>query len=1109
METISPLGFRTTYTYYSTGKTKEVKNAENQVTTSTYYADDLTKEQIDARGGRTTTTYDNANRQRAVFAADGLVTTYTYYPDGMLKTITAPPNRVSTYSYDNANRQTAVTNPNGETSQSTYYPDGQLKEAITPLGYRTTHVYDKANRPTELIDAEGRRTTTTYDDAGRAIEVRDARGCRTTTTYDNADRRIALQNGRGYRTTWTYDHNSRVTSETDALGRLTTYTYTPLGQLDTKMDARVVVVTFSYDDDRRLTGHQYSDGTRFTFTYDKVANQTLMHDSTGRTTFTYDNLNRTDMVTNAAGRVVTYAYDPVGRRTGMKDPDGGFFTYHYDNAGRLDYLVNPQSERTTFSYDPADRLLVKQLANGTRTTHIYDADSRLTRIDHVKSDGAVLDRLTYAYNNVGVRTSLTDVFGNVTTWTYDETYQLTGQLRSGVANLDWATFTLDEWVGMTLEGWVSFELNPWEANYTISDTYDCVGNRTVGVNGATITTYTYDAANQLQTSQDTAGVTNYTYDAAGNLQVIQAPAGARTTYTWSADNRQTKVELPTSEVTTNTYRADGLRHQKQDSTGTTRFVYDGQAYLAETDATNATQAQYTNEPTTYGSLASQRRKSGAAWTPSYYHFDATGNTRGLTGADQSVLASYLQTAFGEQLLNFGVINPFRFIGKLGYYLDVATNTFNVRQRSYLASLARWLSNDSVRDDQLNLFRYVLNSPLVFSDPSGLQHPPMAIMPDGSVRVMSGIDPDTEEGRRFLEQWRAGQRPSVGQRRILPHVHMRAPDGKIVFNDDAFRAQVVIDRQIAEAVRRAEQQRNLVARFFLGMGETVVVGGLLVVALGATAALSPVVAVVAAGSLLVYSVGPPIAYRIEAGQSAEQVALGTAGDITGASNAVAAALDRDVGTWEKLDLTDVERAERGGAAFGQLFLLGQGRQLGAKGFSSMSKIRAHFTPQPGQVPASFLEKTIGYEPYDPGVPTAKFPPNTLRTTVERYMGSESVGIKAQSGLPDNNSIGGFFGTFEHWSSRAAQSDFALQGRPLGYLKSPVPPGKYSFGFVEPQVGQAGGALEFFPIGKQSFGPATFHIYGDLNLIFLGNSISTSAYAGRGSSMNLAVPITDPR
>jgi YD repeat-containing protein len=151
------------------------------------------------------------------------------------------------------------------------------------------------------------------------------------------------------------------------------------------------------------------------------------------------------LLSSVAGRLTTYAYDPVGRRTGMKDPDGGFFTYQYDPAGGLDHLVNPQSERTTFGYDQADRLLVKQLANGTRTSHTYDDDGRLMQLYHYKSDNTVLDSMAYGYNKVGVRNSLVEADGAVTTWTYDEIYQLMGQERGGASGLGWATLTLEEW----------------------------------------------------------------------------------------------------------------------------------------------------------------------------------------------------------------------------------------------------------------------------------------------------------------------------------------------------------------------------------------------------------------------------------------------------------------------------------------------------------------------------------------------------------------------------------------------------------------------------------------------------------------------------------------
>ena len=67
--------------------------------------------------------------------------------------------------------------------------------------------------------------------------------------------------------------------------------------------------------------------------------------------------------------------------------------------------------------------------------------------------------------------------------------------------------------------------------------------------------------------------------------------------------------LPGGAVSTLAYNGDGLRVLKQDDTGTTKFVWDGQRYLLETDGNNQSKVQYTVEPTQFGSVISQRRNA--------------------------------------------------------------------------------------------------------------------------------------------------------------------------------------------------------------------------------------------------------------------------------------------------------------------------------------------------------------------------------------------------------------------------------------------------------------------------------------------------------------------
>ena len=128
----------------------------------------------------------------------------------------------------------------------------------------------------------------------------------------------------------------------------------------------------------------------------------------------------------------------------------------------------------------------------------------------------------------------------------------------------------------------------------------------------------------------------------------------------------------------------------------TKFIYDGQNELAETDGSNTINRVLTQEPAAYGNLVSQRVKSGALWTPYYHHFDALGSTRQVTSAVAALVNSYGYTAWGEAiaaLTSESVANTFRWVGMLGYFFDDEYDTYYVRARHYSPLLARWLSQD--------------------------------------------------------------------------------------------------------------------------------------------------------------------------------------------------------------------------------------------------------------------------------------------------------------------------------------------------------------------------------------------------------------------------------
>jgi RHS repeat-associated protein len=174
------------------------------------------------------------------------------------------------------------------------------------------------------------------------------------------------------------------------------------------------------------------------------------------------------------------------------------------------------------------------------------------------------------------------------------------------------------------------------------------------------------------------------------------------------------------------YQPDGLRVKKETGTGTTKFVWDGEAYLLETDGADATAVVYTNEPQQYGSLVSQRRGS----TSSFYHFEALGSTRDLTASNGATSDTFLYDAFGSLVTSSGsTVNPFRFVGQLGYYYDSETVNTYVRARHYRPHLGIWMTMDPLGFPNLfasgvglwadpNLYRYVGNDSVFFVDPSG-------------------------------------------------------------------------------------------------------------------------------------------------------------------------------------------------------------------------------------------------------------------------------------------------------------------------------------------------------------------------------------------------------
>jgi RHS repeat-associated protein len=153
----------------------------------------------------------------------------------------------------------------------------------------------------------------------------------------------------------------------------------------------------------------------------------------------------------------------------------------------------------------------------------------------------------------------------------------------------------------------------------------------------------------------------------------------------------------------------------------TKYVYDGDVVLQETDGSGVTLTEYTSTGQGYGDLLSAYDGSAAR----YYEPDALGSTDALADQSQMVVDRWRYRAFGSAMQTTGVDStPFTWVGRLGYYSDSETGLYQLGNgtRYYDPQTAQFLSPDPIgfAGGDSNLRRYGSNRSSIASDPSGLR-----------------------------------------------------------------------------------------------------------------------------------------------------------------------------------------------------------------------------------------------------------------------------------------------------------------------------------------------------------------------------------------------------
>ncbi|MBU0700533.1 RHS repeat-associated core domain-containing protein [bacterium] len=186
-----------------------------------------------------------------------------------------------------------------------------------------------------------------------------------------------------------------------------------------------------------------------------------------------------------------------------------------------------------------------------------------------------------------------------------------------------------------------------------------------------------------------------------------------TTYQYDYENRLVKILFPDNRINTFGYSPSGQRIAKNDSAGTSTYLYDAFDILCEFDQYNNLKARYTFGPGIDNPISMTR--DGAE---SYYHADGLGSIVNLTNANGVSAASYGYEAFGKMRNQTGsIVNPFRFTGR---EWDEDSGLYYYRARSYDAGVGRFLQTDPIGiGGGINLYNYVGNNPGNWVDPYGL------------------------------------------------------------------------------------------------------------------------------------------------------------------------------------------------------------------------------------------------------------------------------------------------------------------------------------------------------------------------------------------------------
>lgn len=703
-----------------------------------YDALDRVAAMTDPNGHRTGFTYDAAGRIRQVTDALQNKTAYTYDGLGRLTEVLDAKNGRTAYAYDPLGNLAEKQDANGNVTRYGYNGRNLVENRTNPLGEEMSWSYDANGNVLHQTAADGTLTRFQYDPLNRLTARTEEDGEAVSYTYDEVGLRTSMTDGSGT-TLYAYDALNRL-SKVETQGQEIRYEWTPNGKKARILYPDLRAVNYQYDaKDQLIKVEEAAGDTRRStlYSYDKrgaVTTRTTPDGTVGR--YAYDAAGQTKSISYTGSQGVlleqlVYEYDPSGNRTKVtrtmsgsdEDASGGeprtiVTQYTYDALQQLERAETLNGSTASYAYDAAGNRISRTVADGTESlteNYAYNAANRLTRWERGT------DYKDYAY----------DLRGNLLTVNGVDSRAAAGQGKTAanaVPGADGLAVT-GEVYGAGAGSQVTGSVYGSGAGLGLANPFALTGDQVLDQ-------YSWTSSNRLKGVTDVAGNrTDYGYDGDGNriyMGVNTAdgtaadaypsdhPAGSRTG--WEAQYKKAVQEfhytLDVSEPLPQVLQVAGADAAKWKET----YVYGlggeqlAMSYLPANDPDNSW------EP-----AAGASGSAAGAEKTLYTLQDALGSTLALTGAGGEIAARHQYDEFGvpqaAEKFDMNWPGPDNLNGYTGLGYDYSSGLTYARARYYQPETGRFISEDTYQGDiksplSLNLYTYVGNNPLKYTDPSG-------------------------------------------------------------------------------------------------------------------------------------------------------------------------------------------------------------------------------------------------------------------------------------------------------------------------------------------------------------------------------------------------------